>query len=270
MKWIYRSLFALGIVLLIINITGLFRSMRNPELYELEHEIKNRVNDVVIKYPEIRKELIRKEDESENDFVMRVNSTVHDGFAHYWKTPGIEKYHMRVPVWENYLLWAASYIKPKRYERYEFSSYKKTLERGVGLCSSHSIVVKGVLKEHGIKAELLDVGGHHVVVRAELNGGKALMLDPDFGVVVPYDTADVTRNPELVRGPYSRMHELYYPEAKEPYTTEMMVDMYGKRKYVYDVNNWFEYFSYWAIWFIPPLLMLPVIINSLRKRKANA
>ncbi len=270
MKWIYRSLFALGIVLFIVNVTGLFRSMRNPELYELEHEIRNRVNDVVIKYPDIKKELVRRQGESENDFVVRVNSIVHDGFAHYWKTPGIEKYHMRVPVWENYLLWIASFIKPKRYERYEFSSYKKNLERGVGLCSSHSIVVKGVLKEHGIKAELLDVGGHHVVVRAELNDGKALMLDPDFGIVVPYDTADVTRNPELVRKPYSRMHELYYPDAKEPYTTEMMVDMYGKHKHVYNVNNWFEHFSYWAIWVIPALLMLPVIIISLRKKKMNA
>lgn len=269
MKLIFRVLFALGAILLAINVTGLFRTMRNPALYDLEHSLKNRINDVVIKYPDIKKQLVRKDGESEYDFVVRVNSTVHDGFAHYWKTAGIEKYHMRVPIWENYLLWAASYIKPKRYERYEFANYKKNLERGVGLCSSHCIVVNGVLRENGIKAELLDVGGRHVVTRAQLNDGKALMLDPDFGIVVPYDTAEVTLNPELVRAPYSRMHELYYPEAVEPYTTEMMVDIFGKRKHVYEVKNWFEGFSYWAIWLIPVILMLPATLVWARKKREN-
>lgn len=269
-KWIFRILFALGLVLLAINVTGLFRTMRNPELYDLEHSIKNRINDVVIKYPDIKKELVRKEGESDYDFAVRVNSTVHDGFAHYWKKAGIEKFHMRVPIWENYLLWIASYVKPKKYERYEFANYKKNLERGVGLCSSHSMVVNGVLRDNGIKSELLDVGGRHVVSRAELNDGKAIMLDPDFGVAIPFDTADVTKNPELVRAPYSRMHELYYPEAKDPYTTDFMVEIFGQRKYVYEVKNWFEGFSYWAIWLIPVLLMLPAILASARKKKTNA
>src|SRR5690606_7830644 len=119
-------------------------------------------------YPDIKKELVRKEGESDYDFAVRVNSTVHDGFAHYWKKAGIEKFHMRVPIWENYLLWIASYVKPKKYERYEFANYKKNLERGVGLCSSHSMVVNGVLRDNGIKSELLDVGGRHVVSRAVL------------------------------------------------------------------------------------------------------
>src|SRR5690606_12793677 len=128
----------------------------------------------------------------------------------------------------------------------------------------------GVLQEHGIKSELLDVGGRHVVSRAVLGDGKAIMLDPDFGVAIPFDTADVTKNPELVREPYSRMHELYYPEAKEPYTTEFMVEIFGKRKYVYEVKNWFEGFTYWAIWIIPVVLMLPAILVWRRKKKANA
>lgn len=266
MKIFIKCLFILGIILIGINITGLFKTLRNPELYTLEHTLKNRVNDVVIKYPEIKKQLARKGNESNKDFAVRINKVVNDGFAHYWKREGLKKYNMRVPVWENYLLHIASYINPGRYERYEFSSYKKTLERGVGLCSSHSIVVKGVLQENGIKAELLDVGGHHVVVRAELSDTSAYLLDPDFGYYIPYDTAAVTANPELVRGPYLTMASLYYPEAKDPYTTELMVGIFGKRKYVYDVNNWFEYFSYWAIWLIPALLILPLTFQWLKKK----
>jgi len=269
MKIFINSFFALGAILLAINLVGIFKSMRNPELYTLEYQIKNRLNDVTIKYPDINKMLVRKENETNEAFAIRVNKVVNDGFAHYWKKEGIEKYHMRVPVWENYLLYAASYVNPAHYERYEFSNYKKDLERGVGLCSSHSIVVKGVLEDNGIKAELMDVGGRHVVVRADLGNAKAIILDPDFGVVVPYDTAAISSNPELVRAPYQNMAALYYAEAKEPYTTDLMVEIFGKRKYIYNVHNWFEYFSYWAIWIIPFLLMAPLIIRKFKQNNSR-
>jgi hypothetical protein len=267
MKALKIFLFAVGIFLLALNVYGIFKTLRNPEIYTEELRIHNRIGDVKIKYPEIKQMLVRKDGESEREFAVRVNSIVHDGFAHYWKREGIEKYNMRIPAWENYMLYAASYIKPAKYERYEFSNYKKNLERGVGLCSSHSIVVKGVLQENGIKAELLDVGGHHVVVRAELDKDTAFILDPDFGVYVPYDTGTIHANPELVRAPYQHMAALYYPDAKEPYTTEFMVDLFGHKKYVYDVKNWFEGFSYIAIWVLPFLLMLPYALQLSRQRK---
>jgi len=174
---------------------------------------------------------------------------------------GIEKYHLRVPVWENYLLYAASYINPKRYRKYEFSNYKKNLERGAGLCSTHSTVVKGILLDNGIKAELLDVGGHHVVVRAELGDNATYMLDPDYGIFVPHDTAAITVNPELAREAYRDLASHYYPDAVDPYTTDYVAKIYGDHKHVYTVDNWFEHFSYRTIWIIPFLLMLPFVIS---------
>jgi len=265
MKIFNKILLAVGILLLCINIFGLFKTMRNPEVYSEEKNIRNRVNDISIKYPEILEMLKRKPNENNVDFGVRINKVVNDGFIHYWKTAGIDKYHERVPVWENYLLYAASYINPEKYRMYEFSNYKKNLERGVGLCSTHSTIVKGVLLENGIKAELLDVGGHHVVVRAELNDTATYMLDPDYGIFVPHDTAAITANPELVREPYKNMAELYYPDAVDPYTTEILVKIFGDRKHVYSVENWFETFSYWAIWIIPFILMLPFAICWFRK-----
>jgi|WetSurMetagenome_2_1015567.scaffolds.fasta_scaffold00342_14 hypothetical protein len=267
MKKISIIIFVIGLLLLGINIFGLFKSMRNPAVYSEEKTLRNRINDITIKYPEIKDLLERKENESNKDFAIRINKVVNDGFIHFWKAQGTEKYHLRVPFWENYLLYAASYISPKRYKQYEFSNYKKNLERGVGLCSTHSTIVKGVLLENGIKAELLDVGGHHVVVRAELSDTSVYILDPDFGIVVPYDTAAISSNPELVRAPYSDMAALYYPDAKDPYTTDIMVDIFGKKKYVYTVENWFECFSYPAIWIIPFLLMLPYALILFRKTK---
>jgi hypothetical protein len=265
MKIFSKIMLAIGLLLLCINIFGLFKTMRNPEVYSEEKTIRNRLNDISIKYPEILEMLKRRPNENNIDFAVRINKVVNDGFIHYWKAEGIDKYHERVPVWENYLLYAASYINPEKYRMYEFSNYKKNLERGVGLCSTHSTIVKGVLLENGIKAELLDVGGHHVVVRAELNDTATYMLDPDYGIVVPHDTAAITANPELVRASYKDMAELYYPDAVDPYTTEILVKIFGDRKHVYSVENWFETFSYRAIWIIPILLMLPFGINWFRK-----
>jgi hypothetical protein len=267
MKTFNKVLFFLAILLLGMNITGLFMSMRNPEIYTEENIIKNRKNDITIGYPEIKKLLIKKTGESNEAFAIRINKVVNDGFIHYWKEAGITKYHERVPIWENYLLFLASYIDPKDYRLYEFSNYKKNLERGVGLCSAHSIVVKGVLNDYGIDASLWDIAGH-VVVRANVGDKKWIILDPDFGVVVPYDTAAIQANPELVRPAYQNMAALYYPEAKEPYTTDHVVEIYGREgNHVYTVDNWFEYFSYWAIWLIPLVLMFPYCIQLIRRNK---
>lgn len=266
MRTFNQIILFIGLLLLGINIYGLFKTMRNPAVYSEEKTIRNRINDITIKYPEILDQLKRKQNESNIDFAVRINKVVNDGFIHYWKEAGINKYHERVPVWENYLLYAASYIDPQKYRTYEFSNYKKNLERGVGLCSTHSTIVKGVLLDNGIKAELMDVGGHHVVVRAELNDTATYILDPDFGIVVPHDTAAISANPELIRAPYKDMAALYYPDAKDPYTTETMVDIFDKKLRIYSVDNWFEYFSYWAIWIIPFLLMMPYAMVKFGKK----
>lgn len=266
MKKSYQILFIAGMLLLGINISGVFKTMRNPAVYSEEKTLRNRVNDISIKYPDILNMLKRKDQESNRDFAVRINKVVNDGFIHYWKDEGIEKYHLRVPVWENWILFAASYILPGKYRKYEFSNYRKNLERGVGLCSTHSTIVKGVLLDNGIKAELMDVGGHHVVVRAELDNQDTYILDPDFGVVVPYDTAAISADPELVREPYAKLADLYYPDAKDPYTTDYLVKIFAARKYIYTLDSGFEDFSYWAKWIIPFLILLPYVLYLARKK----
>lgn len=258
--------FVTGLIIMIVNISGLFRTMRNPAIYSEEKIIRNRINDITIKYPEILDMLKRKTNESNVDFAVRINKVVNDGFIHYWKDEGIEKYHLRVPVWENWILYTASYVNPGKYKKYEFSNYKKNLERGAGLCSTHSTVVKGVMLDNGIKAELMDVGGHHVVVRAELTPKETYILDPDFGVVVPFDTLAITADPEVVRGPYSKLAELYYPDAKDPYTTDYLVKIFGARKYIYTLDSGFENFSYLAKWIFPLLLMIPYFLLIFKKK----
>jgi len=257
MKIFKQVLFFIGIVLLAINIFGLFKSLRNPAIYTEEETLHNRLNDITIKYPQIKNDFARRDNETDKEFAIRMNTVVNKGMCHYWKDEGLTKYNLRVPVYENYLLYAAAYIDPKQYGKYEFSDYKKDLERGVGLCSTHSIVLKGILNKNGIDASLWDIAGH-VVLRTKVSENEWYMLDPDFGVVVPYDTAAIEANPEIVRPAYANMAALYYPDAKEPYTTDHVVEIYGKEgNHIYKVDNWFEYFSYVAVWIIPFLLMLP-------------
>lgn len=267
MKTFLKIMFYTGIVLLAVNIYGLFKSLRNPDIYSEEKKLRNRIGDITIKYPDIKNDFIRHEHESDKDFAIRMNKVVNNGFAHYWKAEGVTKYNLRVPVWENYLLYAASFIDPKEYRQYEFSNYKKDLERGVGLCSSHCIVLKGVLKQNGIDGQLWDIAGH-VVLRTKVSDNEWYILDPDFGIVVPYDTAAIQANPEIVRPAYQNMAALYYPDAKDPYTTDHVVQIYGREgNHVYTVDNWFEYFSYWAKWIIPVILILPFVISTARNKK---
>jgi hypothetical protein len=250
-----KIIFLIGIFLLGINIYGLFKTLRNPEIYAEQNTWF--LSDITLKYPEIKNEFVRKDHESDKDFALRVNTDVHYGILHYWDDEGLTKYHLRVPAWENYLLYTASYIDPKKYRKYEFSNYKKNLERGVGLCSIHAMVLKGVLNDNGIDAELWDIR-HHVVLRTKVDKNEWWILDSDYGVIVPYDTAAIRANPEIILASYKDMNSLYKPEIKKHYTPEYLAELYGgESNRIYTVDNWFEYFSYWAIWIIPFLLMLP-------------
>jgi len=262
-----QVIFLLGIFLLLLNIYGLFKTLRNPEIYTERNTWF--LSDITLKYPEIKNEFIRRENESDKDFAIRANKNVHDGILHYWEDEGLAKYHLTVPPWDNYLLYVARYIDPKIYRKYEFSNYKKNLERGIGLCSTHSIILKGILNNNGIDADLLDLR-HHVVLRTKLDKNEWWILDPDYGVVVPFDTAAVRADPKIILTSYKDMNSLYKPEIKEHYTPKYLAELYGgDGNRIYSVDNWFEYFSYWAIWIIPFLLMLPYYIQLFRRNKYN-
>ncbi len=264
MKTFFRILFVIGAIFLFINIYGLFKTMRNPEIYDEDRT--GRISNITIKYPEIKELLVKRDEESNRDFAIRVNEVVSDGFMHYWREPAVDQYYLRVPIWENYLLYFGSWVKPKRYRKYEFSNYKKNLERGLGLCSTHSTVVKGVLNDHGIKADLWDIAGH-VVVTADVTESESIILDPDYGIMVPHDMEAIERDPEITRPYYANMHELYKPEYDDPYTTDIIVDLFGPEgNKIYTVDHWFEHFSYKAIWVLPVIFMLPALFLFFRRR----
>ncbi len=254
-------LFGFGVLLLLINVFGLLKSMRHNDLYTEENT--GRLNDVTIKLEDAKQQLVRKDGESDKEFALRVNEVVCYSMSHYFKNEGKKKYNLRVPLRENYILFIANSFREDN--RYEFKNYKKGLERGVGLCSSHSIVVKGVLLDNGIEAHLWDIAGH-VVVRARVSEDEWYILDPDFGLYVPYDIAEIEADPEITRPSYEHMADCYKPEYDDPYTTDMVVALFEKEgNHIYTYDARFENFSYIAIWVLPFLLMLPLLLKKIRK-----
>jgi hypothetical protein len=260
MKIFKILLFVLGILLLGINITGLFKSLRNEELYS---EITPYRDDISILFPEVKKEWVRHKNESEKDFALRVNKLINNAMAHYWKEEGTGKYSMAVPVWENYILRLRQIVSGRK--KYEFRNYKKAIERGVGICSQPCIALQDLLTHNGIEADLWDIKGH-VVVEAKFSDGTRYTLDPDYGQYVLLGMDEIQANPELVREPYRDQDEVYASHVKEHKHTDDIVNMYEKDgNHIYNMSKSFEDFSYIAKWVLPLLLLLPYLLVLLKR-----
>ncbi len=256
MRILAGILFFLGVILICLNIAGLFKSLRNDDLINEKTPYKD---DISISLADARAQWHRKDGETDQDFALRMSDLINHAMAHYWKDEGIEKYHLRVPLWENYILYFMGFIKPAEYRKYEFRTYKKIIERGVGICSQPSIALKDLLNENGIEADLWDIAGH-VVVRTTFNDGSAYILDPDYGQYAPFDIPEIENDPELVRPYYEDQNDVYAPHLKEHRTTDSLVELYGKEgNNIYYMDRSFERFSYLAKWILPLLLMLPFL-----------
>ena len=256
------SLLVLGLAFMGFNITGLFKSLRNEDLYS---EITPYENDISISFEEVKKQWHRRSGESDKEFALRASTLINNAMAHYWKDEGIRKYHMFVPVWENYLLTIKQVVEGKK--KYEFRNYKKAVERGVGICSQPCIALQDMLRTNGIEADLWDIWGH-IVVDAKFGDDTRYTLDPDYGQYVPHGMETIQENPELVREWYADQDEVYASYIKEHRQTDDIVNIFEKdRNRIYRMEKGFENFSYVAIWIIPILLMLPFLIIDFSKFK---
>ena len=266
-----KILFAVGAALMLVNVAGLFLSLRNAEITsETSTYFKD---DIVLD----ENELWARLDSAASDkkaYARLVNETVNKGIAHYWEDEGIDTYRLRVPITENYFLWSASWIYPPVFRKYEFSHYRKAVQRGVGLCSQHAIIVSEILKDKGIEAKIVALDGH--VVAAALVDEPAnrwWLLDADYGVIIPHDIIQVEKDPGIIRQYYSSAGH----DARE---IEKLVDIYGKQGNVvvdgvrtydsrmpsYAMRYHLETVTYALKWIVPLLLAFPFLLGLFRKR----
>ncbi len=262
-----KILFYLGFCLFIINIIGLFISLRNESIYQentgfaddinlTEKELYHRINKTVI---------------DKKEYITNLNEAVNNGIAHYWRDAGINKYNLRIPFYENYLLFIASYLDPEEYLKYEFVDYKRAIERGIGLCSQHAIIVSEILLEKSIPSFIVGLSGH-VVLRAQVdeNRDEWWVLDPDYGVILPYDIDIIENNPKIIRSFYAQagyklktiasLEKIYEKKGNVVHREQ------GARGYQIKRSH-DEPIFYFLKWIIPCLLIAPSIILSVVKRR---
>ncbi|MDN3493748.1 hypothetical protein [Winogradskyella bathintestinalis] len=254
-KILIISLKTTAIILLGINFIGFFMPLRNSEIYAESNTFFK--NDIGLTEEQLL-EILSQKNGSDKDFAIKANDAINKGIAHFWMDEGIDKYNLRVPIFENYILYLASYTSPASFMKYEFSDYQLALERGVGLCSQHSIILSEILKKNNIDSKIIGLSGH-VVVMANIDkkNSQYWVLDPDYGVVIEHSISQIEKEPEIIR--------MYY--AQHGYSNEdimKLIDIYGPdgnfitdgvREYSGNNKYYFEKISYVAIWVIPFLIL---------------
>ncbi|HEX8143732.1 MAG TPA: hypothetical protein VF553_14120 [Pyrinomonadaceae bacterium] len=257
----------LGFVLLGLNVAGLFISLRNPAIYQ-ERGVRDQ-DDITLTEEQLLEAGERRPEESTAAYIIRLNAAVNKGIAHYWEDEGIEKYNLRVPVYENYLLFIASYIDPQDYRKYEFFNHYKNIERGVGICSLHALVMAGMLKDHGVDSRVVLLN-QHVVAMAQVNKerDKWWVVDPDLDVVVKHDMREIEADTDLIK-PY------YLEKGYEAGYVDFVAQLYGREgnaitRGVYDYLPWklgcVEYLSYILKWAIPIILLALPALSYFRNK----
>jgi hypothetical protein len=254
------SLALIAVLLLRVNVYGLFQNFsfdrsRNPA--SAIRAVDNLLNDTAI---------------SDDAFVGKINALVHENIAHYWPSDPAES--LRVPFTQNYLLYLASYVKPSIYRNYEYCSYTRALQRGVGLCSEAAIVVTDILGRKGIEAHMVYFNGHVVTIAKlpDSNGGHWLYLDPYYNVIIPTDFDSLNRNPDLVR-PYYEASGLDQGDidALVGFMKNTPNRLFTAGVTGYTDCNWKKITvrktAEVAKWILPILLLMPAALAVLRKVK---
>lgn len=265
-----KILLYFGFCLLVINIIGLFISLRNESIHQetavnfaddfilTENELYNRINKPVI---------------DKKEYIINLNKAVYQGIAWYWSDAGINKYNLRIPFYENYLLFIASYLYPQEYLKYEFVDYRRAIERGIGLCSQHAIIVSEILKEKRIPSFIIGLS-NHVVLRVQVNDNPEewWVLDPTYGVVIPYDIDYIENIPGSIGPFYAQMGinlkriaglEKLYEKKGNVVSREQ-----GARGYQL-VRYFFEPAFYLLKWIIPCILITLSTFLFYNRKKTN-
>jgi hypothetical protein len=258
------TLFIVGVFLLITNIFGLFTSLRNPEIYN--EKKTGFANDITLTEDQVYS-VINSDRSDIRKYVSNVTYAVNKGMADYWDDEGIDKYHLRVPFQENYLLFLASYIMPQKFQKFEFMDYHRAIERGVGMCSEHSIILSEVLNEKGIKTKMIGLSGHvGISAQVDEKTDEWWVLDGLYGVVIPFSLDKIQKNPDII-GPY------YSEKGYDTKTITALEGIYGAEgNFVEDgfgigdysiLTNYFEKTTYILIWVIPLFLISPFLLFSI-------
>ena len=253
-----------------MNIVGCFTSLRNDDIYNVKDkhwdiECPSGISLTEDKFHEELDKIFNNNTLNDSAKVTQTCDLVERGLVHYWFDEKRKEYNLTIPVYENYILWGMQFINPLMFEKYQMLDWRRTIERGVAICSQSAIAVSEILNENGIESQIVKLDGH-VVSRAKVGNNRFFIIDPDFGVTLPYDLDVIQNNVEIIRPFY---------EAKVCDASDMrrLIDVYNpagnkivKNAAIYmEGYGTFGNIAYWLIWIIPIILMFPFVIAKWRK-----
>ena len=207
-------------------------------------------------------------------FVAQATKIFHYGMAHIppkdIEEKGFTHFKMRVSIWENYLLFLASFLKPDTYMDYEFCSYKKALARGAGRCGQQSGALIGYLQENDFDTGLVHLGGH-TLATAKVSDNNWYMLDPDFGGVIPFGLETAQKSPQKVIEHYWNTEPVINRNLPGLYASERgNKTVFGGPEIRHPRGCVIEKISYIAKWVFPLALFAIASVLWLSHRRISA
>lgn len=216
-----------ALFLLTLNALGATQSLRasgiDPD--EWQAGMNRGPSDVKLTYADAQKMIEAASGEQSRVLAEAYLSIVTDAMGHSWRPELVDAQNIRIPLWENYLLWFLGGVS-ERFHMYVFANPDKALQRGVGLCSDMAFVLAKLLTAKGIEAKLVGLDGH-VVVTAQVDEEEWHVLDPDYGVYLPYSIPELEVGPDIVRKYYSpRLRATLGPNTGKAVTADI-IRFYG-------------------------------------------
>lgn len=249
---------------MVLNLIGLLTPARSSAL--LTETATYFVNDLTWSEQEFYERLEQLDPSDRAEYLTQLSRLISESMMHYWQDEHREEYRIMLPWSENFILRALAYVNAKYFARYEFQDHRKAIARGVGLCSQHSIIAAGFLAEQGIPAKLIELHGH-VILTAEIDEGQWWLLDPDYGLVLPFSLQEAEENPAEVAHFYARAGFSDYDVDKieEFFRTDNNILFAGGAA---TYQTWLyvtEKVSYFAKWTLPVALMWPLLFSQDRR-----
>ncbi len=246
-----RSITGISLILLAINVYGLFQNIRPDNLDNADLRFEN---DAPISFSKVMDKLSNLP-EGTQDTLSELPKLVSTALAHiHWnEEPDPTKFNQLIPIWENYILFLmGKFSGIPEYKKYHFTHYKRSLERGIGLCGDASMVSSQILDKRSIPNQIVSFATH-VVVAAKTENNQEVTLDPDYGVFIPHTIADIANNPAIVTPYYAQAG---YSEREAVGVQSVFIGEYqrwdGVQHFV-TKKYYFESLSYIAKWAIPLL-----------------
>ncbi len=193
--------FVLGLLLLFVSSVGFLLSTKDDALSLVKSYSQY---DVTLSLEHFTEDVERTKKETDSKYATRLTKELEQVMS---VTPLV-----RVPIWENYLLYAMSYIDEANYSHYQYFDYQRGLRRGAGDCGQHVIILLGLLQENGIQGDRVGLNGH-IVAQITTESGNKLLLAPQFGVILPFGIDEAPSERETIVKVYLKRLKQLFPDS---------------------------------------------------------